>query len=176
MDERTRRRVMRGEVVVESRPEPGYSNPRLVVHAVVDAPPDRVWALIDDSSRYTGYMPRVKQSRELSRTPSDDGDVVETQMTIDMPFPLKDLTAVTRAKHVVVDGELYSRRWDLVRGDYQRNTGSWTFVPVPDDPSRTLVRYEIHVVTHSKLPKKVVGLAQERAIPKLIQALRDNAR
>lgn len=172
MDERTRRRVLRGDIVIETEAVPGYSAPRLLVHAVIDAPPERVWPLIDDSSRYTAYMPRVKACRELSRV----GDVVETQMTIDMPFPLKDLTAVTRAKHTVIAGERYSREWELVRGDYERNTGSWTFVPVADDPGRTLVRYEIHVVTRSKVPKKVVAMAQERAIPGLIQALRDNAR
>jgi len=171
MDPSTEARVKRGEVVCKTEPVPGYPTPKLTVHALVEKPVTRVWALIEASQNYAQYMPRVKNAKELSR----NGDTVRCQQTIEMPFPLKNLTSTTEAKHTVIEGELYKREWKLVQGDYKRNEGAWMFEPFEGDQNRTLVQYQIHAEPKTKIPKKLQSLVQEKAMPKLIKVLRDNA-
>ena len=171
IDPPTEARVRRGEVVCRTEPVAGYPTPRLIVHALVERPVERVWALIASSGDYAKYMPRVKEARELSR----DGDVIRCQQTIEMPFPLKNLTSTTEARHTVIEGELYKREWRMISGDYKRNEGSWMFEPLDGDMARTLVKYEIHAEPKTRIPKKIQSLVQEKAMPKLIAVLRDNA-
>lgn len=165
-------RISRGEVVVASETVPGAATPKILVTAVIEAAPAQVWKVIDDSSSYSAYMPRVKESRELSRA----GREVRTRLTVEMPFPLKNLTATTRADHEVVEGERWVRSWDLAEGDYKRNSGSWTLTPFQGDATRTLVAYVLHVEPKIRIPKKIASAVQERAMPALIEAVRKRVR
>lgn len=165
-------RIARGEVVVTTEAVPGAATPKLLVKAVIEAPPEKVWKVIDDSSSYSAFMPRVKESRELSRV----GHEVKTRLTVEMPFPLKNLTATTRGDHQVSEGESYVRRWDLAEGDYKRNSGSWTLTPFRGDAQRTLVAYVLHVEPKMRIPKKIASAVQERAMPALIDAVRQRVR
>jgi len=165
-------RLRAGEVFVATEPIPGSATPRLVVRAVVDAPPERVWDCIDRSALYSGFMPRVKKSEELSR----DGDDVRTRLTVEMPFPLKNLTATTQARHTVEPGLRWVRAWRLESGDYHQNEGSWTLTPVDGEPHRTLAHYQVHVVPKIPIPKMIQSAVQEKAMPGMIDALRAEVR
>ena len=165
-------RLGKGEVLIETEPVTGSSQPRLIVCAVIDAPPARVWKHIDNAPRYPEFMPRVKAAQELSR----DGDNIRTRLTVDMPFPLKNLTATTRAKHTVEPGVRYVREWVLEEGDYVVNEGNWTLVPFDGDPNRALAVYRVHVVPKMPIPSVIQSAVQEKAMPKLIEALRARSR
>ncbi len=172
LDAPTTARLARGEVLVRTEHRGSSPQPWLVVDAMIAAPPERVWRLIDLSDNYARYMPRVKTSKEVSRR----GDEVRTKMTVDMPFPLKNLTATTVAKHLVDPGVRYERSWRLESGDYHFNEGRWVFRPFDDDPEKTYAHYEIHVLPKIKIPKAIQGAVQERAMPKMIDALRQEVR
>ncbi|MBL4846737.1 MAG: hypothetical protein JKY65_14540 [Planctomycetes bacterium] len=172
LDPASRARVARGEVIVRTEAVAGAATPKLLVTAVIESPPASVWKVIDDSSSYSAFMPRVKDSREIGR----EGREVRTRLTIEMPFPLKNLSAVTIGDHEVVEGERWVRRWDLAEGDYRRNSGSWTLTPFEGDPSRTLVQYVLHVEPKMRIPKKIASAVQERAMPALIDAVRGRVR
>lgn len=165
-------RLGRGEVLVGTEPVAGASAPRIVVRAVIDAPPDKVWPHIDQSARYQEFMPRVKQSQELSR----QGEDIRTRMTVEMPFPLKNLTSTTRARHTVEPGVRYVREWKLEEGDYHVNEGSWTMVPFDGDTNRTLAVYRVLVVPKIPIPKAIQSAAQEKAMPRMIEALRQRVK
>lgn len=168
VDPSTLARLTRGEVLVTTEPVAGSTTPRLIVRAVIDAPADRVWDLVDRSALYSRFMPRVKKSEELSRA----GDDVRTRVTVAMPFPLPNLTATTQARHTVEPGVRYVRAWRLESGDYKQNEGSWTFTPVDGEPGRTFVHYQVHVIPKVPIPKAIQSAVQERAMPGLIDALR----
>ena len=165
-------RLGKGEVLIDTEPVAGSTQPRLVVCAVIDAPPERVWKHIDNAPRYPEFMPRVKAVQELSR----NGNDIRTRVTVDMPFPLKNMSAVTRAKHTVEPGVRYERAWTLEEGDYHVNEGSWVFVPFEGDPNRTLATYQVHVLPKIPIPKAIQSMVQEKAMPKLIEALRERAK
>ncbi|MGE0707271.1 MAG: SRPBCC family protein [Planctomycetota bacterium] len=174
LDPALRARLARGEVVVRTEPVPGSQTPRLVMQAVIDAPPARAWAVIDDAGRYKEFMPRVKHSEVLLR----EGERVRTRMTVAMPFPLKDLSAVTEGVHHVEPDQLYTRSWRLgpEPSDYHRNDGSWTLTPFEGDPGRSLAVYTLHVEPRIRIPKKLAAVAQEKAMPQVMDAIRQRVR
>jgi uncharacterized protein YndB with AHSA1/START domain len=171
IDTPTLDRLLRGEVIVRND---GASSdtPVIFMQAVIDAPPASVWKLIDTSARYHEFMPRVKKSEELSRV----GMEVRTRMTIDMPFPLKNLTATTKAVHTVVENSLYKREWKMESGDYHVNEGAWVLTPVPDQPGRTVATYRARIQPKIPLPAALKNLAQEKALPGLVDALKKRVR
>ncbi|MCA9518697.1 MAG: SRPBCC family protein [Myxococcales bacterium] len=165
-------RLGRGELIVRTEDVPGAKTPRLVLHAVVDAAPEKVWDVISKAERYPGFMPRIKKAENLDV----QGDRLKTRTVFDMPFPLPNLTATTRVTHTVVPGESWTRAWTLDSGDYHRNEGSWRLTPFGDGPGRTLARYEVLVEPKVPIPKKLQATVQERALPGLVDAIRGEVR
>jgi ribosome-associated toxin RatA of RatAB toxin-antitoxin module len=173
LDPRTRDRLHRGEILIDTEPVPGSPLPRVIVQAVFEAPPERVWAVIDPVRNYTSTMAGVKTSEELIRERQDDQtERVRARITVGMPFPLRNLTSITDAIHTVIPGESYERAWTLVEGDYRENSGAWRLTPFDGDPNRTLVSYRLHAVPNIRVPASLHGIAQKKVIPKLINSLR----
>jgi ribosome-associated toxin RatA of RatAB toxin-antitoxin module len=166
-DDAERGRLDRGEIVITTQAAAGIAIPRAVMTAVIDAPPADVWRIIERCDDYERTMPRIRHATELRR----EGDIVFCRITVDMPFPLSDLTATTRARHRVEPG-LYERAWTLVEGDYERNEGSWTLTPFDAAGARTLVRYEALAVPKVSLPDFVLEKARDGSLPDIIEGLR----
>ncbi len=165
-------RLGRGEVIIESKPEPGSPLPRVTIMAVIEAPSARVWAIIDDVGNYANTLAGVKTSRELSR----DGENVRVEATIGMPFPLKDITAVSDSVHRDLGDGRFQRTWKMVRGDYKANSGSWDLSPFSGDAGRTLLVYQVHAVPNMRIPKKLQEMAQKKAGPNMVEKLRQACR
>jgi ribosome-associated toxin RatA of RatAB toxin-antitoxin module len=153
---------------------PTAGAPTYVAEGVVAAPPAEVWVLVSKCADYVHNMPRIAASRELSR----EGDertqsIAVCEVTADVPFPLSDLTSVTRATMTVdaANGS-YTRAWTLLRGDYTVNDGSWRLVPV-DGGAKTQVTYRIHVKPNVSLPDSLVAASQKTTLPQVIQYLRE---
>jgi ribosome-associated toxin RatA of RatAB toxin-antitoxin module len=163
--------LQKGEVVVATSVPEGSNAVFVVAEGVVEAPPARVWALVEACNNYSKTMPRIKESKELSRK----GDVITCQITADMPFPLPNLTSVTRAEHTIGGGR-YVRAFKLIEGDYHRNEGRWVIEPFDGDPQRTLARYELALEPKMPAPRSLVEAAQARTIPQLFKGLREGVR
>jgi hypothetical protein len=87
-----------------------------------------------------------------------------------MPFPLADMTAVTRVRYEVKDGT-WLRKWTLVRGDYEMNSGSWRLEAI-DGGERTLAEYTLHADPEVPVPDWLRERVQEQSMPKVIEELR----
>ena len=158
-----------GKILVTSVASPGSAEPEHVVRAVVLSPPASVWRVVSECSHYKDRLPHVADSQELSRA----GNVVTCQVTIAMPFPTSNLTAVTVAVHDErPDG--MTRRWRLLRGDYEFNDGSWTVEPYRGGAA-SMVTYRVHVKPKTAVPAFVRNMAQERALPDLLARVRVEA-
>lgn len=158
-----------GKILVTSVTVAGSPEPEHVVRAIVESSPASVWKVVSDCTHYKDRLPHVAASQELGRT----GSVVTCQVTIAMPFPTSNLTAVTEAVHEEhADG--MSRKWKLVRGDYEFNDGSWTIESLRGG-SASMVTYRVHVKPKTAVPGFVRTLAQERALPDLLARVRVEA-
>ena len=160
--DRWQRALDRGEILVHAR-----DGGEVVVKAVINAAPRKVWALVSRCDRYPGTMPRITAARELSR---QKGRVV-CRVTVDMPFPYSDLTATTRVIHRE-STDRFSRRWKLMHGDYKVNRGSWELSPYRGDAGRTLVIYKVRAVPKAWIPDWIRRKAQKASLPKMIRQLR----
>jgi len=167
--DRWQRSLDRGEILVYTRS--AARGPEVVVKAVIDAAPERVWRLVSQCNHYRQTMLRIKAAREISRRDSE----VICRVTVDMPFPYSDLTATTRAIHRA-GPEQYSRRWELINGDYKVNRGSWVLTPYRGDRRRTLVVYRAQAVPKAWVPDWIRRKAQQSSLPDLIRHLRGQLR
>ncbi|MDP6943154.1 MAG: SRPBCC family protein [Myxococcota bacterium] len=165
---KTKARLAAGEIIVSTKKVPGSEQPIATVMAVVNAPPARLWRIISKCSDYKRTMVRVAASRQVWQK----GDVHRCQVTVDLPFPLSDLTATTDAVHTVVPGKRWERKWKLVEGDYTRNSGSWTLAPFDATGQRTLVIYKVHAEPNVPIPDGIRRAAQRKSLPNLIENLR----
>jgi ribosome-associated toxin RatA of RatAB toxin-antitoxin module len=163
-----RRRLEAREVLVTTQEVPGRSLPRVKAKALIRARPAEVWAIVQDCGHYKETMPRIVDSRELSR----EGDKVICRVEYDLPFPLGSLWSETEAVHTVQPGRLYRRAWRLRRGDFVENTGSWTLEPY-GAPDITLVTYDISSEPNVRLPAFVLEMGQKRTLPELFEGLRE---
>ncbi len=160
-------RLAAGEVLVRRVELPGGGPPEIRVEAIIDAAPADVWPVIEDCGRYRHTMPRISASEELS---FKDG-VQVCKVTVDAPFPLSDLTAVTRVE-VRRGPPVWTRSWTLLRGDYKTNVGSWTLTPEGPAGRRSHVKYRVRVDPDIPVPGVVQAMAQERSLPEMIEGIR----
>lgn len=165
-------RLGAGEIIVKTSEVGGSATPKLRAMAVIDAAPEKIWPIIDQCANYPTTMVRIAAAEELSRK----GTKVRCRVTVDMPFPLSDLTAVTEATHTVKPGELWERKWKLEEGDYKINSGSWRLVPFNDEKTRTLVVYEVLADPKMSIPDGIKKAAQKKSIPELLEHLREQVK
>ena len=163
-----RSKLADGEIEISSRPIAGSSLPEVTVKGLIDAPPERIWAILQDCGSYQKTMQRVVRSKELSRS----GQKVVCEVEIGLPFPLSNLVGVTEATHVI-GPPTWSRSWHLLRGDYEANEGAWTLTRFDDDPKRTLAVYRLHAIPKSAVPDAILRKAQRTALPDLFKHLRE---
>lgn len=165
-----RARLERGEVLI-STSKLGDGGVVAEARGVINAPPAEVWKLIDACNDYHRTMPRIAASKELSRK----GDVVVCEVEAELPFPLPNLTSVTRAQHTFKDGT-FRRQWSLLRGDYKHNAGHWLLTPFGDGGARTLAEYRLELELDMPVPDSILEGAQSRTLPTLFERLRANSK
>ncbi len=158
-----------GEVIVTEKEVDGYDLPRVTAKGVINAPMEKVWNILKDCNNYTKTMQRVKAAKEIKRFGSGK---IRCQVTLELPWPLDNLTAVTDSIHTEQPGKMYKRAWSLVSGDYEYNTGSWTLTPYKGDANKTLAVYSIHVKPKTSVPDAIKARAQKSALPDLFDHIR----
>ena len=167
LDAETVSRLEGRDVIVQSKQRNDGST-AIRVRALINAPAAKVWGLIEDCNKYTKTMLRTKSAAEISRK----GDVHRCRVVIAAPFPLKDLVAISDAKHTVDPGKRYRRKWTLVGGDFLVNEGSWTVTPWKGDPKRSLVVYQNRNRPKVEIPAMIRRAAVKKTLPELFAHLR----
>jgi ribosome-associated toxin RatA of RatAB toxin-antitoxin module len=160
----------KGEVEVKAFAVAGSDAPRIVVRAVMDLPPKKIWQIVSDCAHYKGRLPRVASSELVKKA----GNVHTCKVTISMPFPLSDLTATTEAVHEESDKGM-TRRWKLVQGDYKVNEGSWEVKALNKEGTSSLVIDTVHAEPNTAVPAFIRESAQKKALPDMIEHVRTEA-
>lgn len=146
------------------------SGPKIVARAVLDVPPKKVWQIVSDCAHYKDHMPRIAASELVKKT----GNVHRCKVTISMPFPFSNLTAITDSVHEESDQGM-SRRWKLVSGDYEYNEGSWEVKPADAAGTQSLIVYTVHAEPKTAVPDWIRESAQKKALPEMIERVRAEA-
>jgi ribosome-associated toxin RatA of RatAB toxin-antitoxin module len=160
----------KGETQVNVYNVAGQKTPKVVVRAIIEQPPRKVWAVVSDCASYKSHLPHVAKSRLVSRV----GNKHTCEVTVELPFPLSNLTAVTEAIHEESDAGM-TRRWKLVSGDYTVNNGSWEVRPLDATGNASVVTYTVQAEPTTAIPDFVRMQAQKKALPELIERVRNES-
>jgi uncharacterized membrane protein len=132
--------------------------------ATIAAPIEQLWDVLVDFERYPAWARDLKQVEVLER--DEDGRGVEV---------LYRAAAMGRSTTYVLrysyDDAPHRLPWVLVRGDIMRRLdGAYELEPLPGDPARTRVVYDLEVDLVIPLP----GFVKHRAEHKIMHtALRE---
>lgn len=157
----------KGEVLSKVVEVKGHDVPAIEGKIAINTPPHIVWEVVSNCDRYGERLHKVRAARLLEKK----GGEFLCEVEVELPFPLSNLKAVTRARHEASEGR-YARVWSLVRGDYRFNEGSWHLSAFEGDPKRTLVLYRVHADPTVSIPAALRRKAQSRAVPDLLERVR----
>ncbi len=127
---------------------------------VIEAPTTEVWPVLRDCEHFSKFMPRTKVS-----STSEENGVPLCHVELGMPFPLANLWSDTKSVQREEPAGHFSRAWTLVRGTYNRNSGSWSVLPWGEGGTKTLVVYRIDSDPKVILPDAILRSAQAGSLP-----------
>lgn len=164
-----------GEIFVKLQDIEGSSVPKMIVTGVVNAPPAKVFEIMTDCDKFPARLPRVDEAKTLKKSKTSH----ECEVTIGLPFPLSNLTAVTVDKRKF-GPDVWSRTWTLKKGveqdSYHQNDGGVILKPFNGDANRTLFHYYVHAVPKSAVPGFLRTPAQKKSLPGLVERVRDEVK
>lgn len=130
---------------------------------VIDAPMDRVFAVIADYERYPEFLPEVKKIRTSNRK----GNEVDVHYVADV---VKTIQYTVRLKEEAPD----KVSWSFIEGDFMKdNKGGWKLEDVGG--GKTRATYTIEVTLGPLVPKSVVNALVDTQLPKLLEAFKKRA-
>jgi ribosome-associated toxin RatA of RatAB toxin-antitoxin module len=124
---------------------------------VIEAPPDKVFAVIEDFEKYPEFLPEVKKVK----VEPGPGGAKDVTYTIDLKA--KQITYTLR--HTAQPPQ--ELRWSFVRGEMMKgNDGAWVLQPVPQGTQAT---YKIDLKLGALVPSMIERMLAEQSLPGLLQ-------
>ena len=174
-------RCCRYGFTVFTREKPGEEIKEVRAVGQVDAPPEKVFAVVSDYEHQTGNMPYVQDQAVFSRTA---GEVVFWAVA-DFPMVSKRDWVLKSRLERNLPGGVYRVSWQptVVAGvpppeegvvRLQVNTGSWTLEPL-DGGKRTLATYQLLTDPGGSIPRFLANKANTTALPELFARVRKRA-
>ena len=170
-------------ICVYNRRVPGSPIHAVLARAVIDAAPQRAFAVIGDYAHYAEFMPYVRESRVLS----DTGATRRVFLALDFPLFISDrYSTIELSEGSGEVGQAVQRiEWTLAAaGDafvpadggepLRVNDGIWE-LRAQDGGRRTDVLYYVHTDPGGYLPTWIVELANNVAVPRVIGAVAQRA-
>jgi hypothetical protein len=172
---------------------PGSGARRGTVSGLVEASPERVWAVVSQYNDYKTFMPRFAEgmildsnlpasfmnphqlkSRESDlqayKLPALPGDTFLFYNRLDLPSPLGDKRYILK---MMRDPAAFSEHWFQVAGDMKVNEGSWVLQSVGD---KTLATYTTVSDPGMPVPGFLLNLTMKSTLPDIIKAVRQRVR
>jgi coenzyme Q-binding protein COQ10 len=124
---------------------------------VIAAPPEKVFAVVQDFAKYPEFLPEVKKAEVKPGA----GGTTEVTYTID----IKARTITYTLRHAAKPpGEL---SWTFVRGEMMKgNDGAWLLKPVAEGTEAT---YRIDLKLGALVPGFIEKMLAEQNLPGLLQ-------
>jgi coenzyme Q-binding protein COQ10 len=123
---------------------------------VINAPPEKVFAVITDYEKYPEFLPEVKKVK----VEFGAGNVKEVSYTVDIKAKVITYTL----KHTARPPDELA--WTMVRGEMMKgNDGTWILKPVPEGTEAT---YKIDLKLGALVPSMVERMLAEQSLPGLL--------
>ncbi|MCB9557602.1 MAG: hypothetical protein H6707_15950 [Deltaproteobacteria bacterium] len=165
-------RLEKGDVIVYTEPVKGADQPAVVVKALINAPPEKIWPIVSNCDDYEKTMVRVPYAERLAYKDLGNGRAEGVcRVKIDMPFPYSDITGDTKFVHKIGNGK-WLRTWTLLKGEYKYNRGMWYLHYYKGDKKRTMVVYRALAIPKAWIPNWVRKMAQKKSLPDMIRKIR----
>ena len=168
-------------LAVFTREKPGALVREVKAVGQVDAPPERVFAVVTDYEHQVGNMPYVEKQQVFARTDKD----VTFWAVGDFPFVSRRDWIVKSKLEKNLPGGVYRAAWDPVEirdapppadGVVRLEivTGSWTMEPI-DGGKRTLATYQVLTDPGGRIPAFIANKANTTCLPELFARVRKRA-
>jgi len=169
-------------VVIHSRARAGSDLKEFRGIGMIDAPPNVVFAVLDDTESYPQFMPYTSECKILKR----EKNTVLAYQRLDLPF-VSDRDYTLRSKHDVwrgPDGPIYRIRWEPANnlgpaekpGVSRVNLCEGGWLLEPDANGGTRAVYSIFTDNGGALPSFLSNNASRIAIRKLFDAIRERVK
>jgi len=123
---------------------------------VINAPREKVFAVITDYEKYPEFLPEVKKVK----VEFGAGNVKEVSYTVDIKAKVITYTL----KHTARPPDELA--WTMVRGEMMKgNDGTWILKPVPEGTEAT---YKIDLKLGALVPSMVERMLAEQSLPGLL--------
>ncbi len=168
-------------LAVYTREKPGAEVKEVKAVGQVNAPPEKVFAVVTDYEHQVGHMPYVQDQAVFSRTESH----VVFWAIADFPLVSRRDWIVKSFLEKNLHGGVWRASWQpsaaadapppahgVVR--LKINTGSWTMQPI-DGGKRTLATYQLLTDPGGSIPKFIANRANTTALPELFARVRKRA-
>lgn len=134
---------------------------------VIDANPDEVFRVATDYAKYKDFMPRVLSSSVLSR----DRNAANVIISAELPWPVGTSWVLAHYEAERRPGEIYSVRFDMMRGSFRQYLGSLYIEPWA--PNKTAITYELVAEPKSGVAAHhMVSRGVKRLVGRFVHALR----
>ncbi|TCD46972.1 SRPBCC family protein [Chlorobium sp. N1] len=166
-DEAAARRLRAGEVPVELRIlQDGTVS--VLGRILVEAPPERVWHAVTDYANLQRTLPKLTESRVLSR----EGPAIEIEQSGRSGILFLELTVRFRLR---VDEEPpHSVLFRQLEGDFSRYGGRWDMEGT-ENGAATILTYSALVRPKFFAPPFLVAFVQRQDLPDILRAHRRTA-
>jgi Polyketide cyclase / dehydrase and lipid transport len=165
-------------VLIYSRTRSGFSAKEFRAIGLIDAPPDRVFAVVDDAEAYPSFMPFTAETRVLKRSE----DYLIAYQRLKLPFVAdRDYTIVSTHK-VWRGGEapIHQVAWTTANEfgpgpqsgvrRVQICEGSWLLEREGKNATRAI--YQIYTDSGGSIPAIIANSGSRIAICKIFEAIR----
>jgi coenzyme Q-binding protein COQ10 len=130
---------------------------------VINAPMEKVFALITDFERYKEFLPEVRAVRVLDRSNGTVTVQYEAEIVKRIKYTLR---------HVAQPPSRVT--WSFVEGEVMKdNKGSWELEPAGE--GKTKATYTIEVGLGPLVPKAIINTLMETSLPKLLENFKREA-
>ncbi len=135
----------------------------------IGVPPEKIFAVVQDYSRYPEFIPELKRVSVLRKA----GNTQDVEFEVELALPLGMKKRIRYSLAFVADPP-NAVRWHLIAGEVIKgNTGSWTFRSLGEN--RTEATYNIELSFGAFVPKAVTNFLAEQSLPKLLSQYKARA-
>ena len=142
-----------------------------VALGLVEAPPERVFAVVTDNARFAEFMPYVETSTVEETA---DGALINFQH-LDLPWPISDREyEIALVNEAVADAEppIWQSTWTHVKGfgNIEESRGAWRIFACGE---AALVEYQVLTDPGGRIPNYFKNKATRKSLSRLIEAVRE---